>query len=182
VPQGAQVVVAQRVFAAEQTLPPQQGCPAPPQVPQEPFWQMPLAEGGQFEPEPTHLPRTQQPPPLQLLPAQQGSPERPQSTPSIVAASTPALPPVPVGESAAASRPPLPPPPPLPPAPPPPVPTAASPPSPPPSAPSAFFPPLPQPAITRPATNRIHNPPTRGIVWTIRLVRIVSDRCVTVYD
>jgi len=137
-----EIVVMHRVLGAVQTVPvvlpvgPQQACERPPQVPHAPFLQTLLpAVVPQSLPAVTQRFDTQHPPLSQVLPAQQGSPERPQMTPSTVLpslgpASTGGAPPVPAGASTLASviMPPVPGPTIIPPAPP--LPGPASPPLP----------------------------------------------------
>jgi hypothetical protein len=61
---------------AVQVLPAQQGCPAPPQVPQTPFWHIPPMVG-QADPLAVQVWPTQQPPEAQVLSAQQICPAPP---------------------------------------------------------------------------------------------------------
>ena len=105
-----------RVLGAVQMVPvvlpvgAQQVCERPPHVPHAPSLQTLLpAVVPQSLPVATQRLETQHPPLSQVLPAQQGSPERPQMTPSTVVASfDPAsaggVPPVPIGTSTLASR------------------------------------------------------------------------------
>jgi hypothetical protein len=71
-PQAAQVPATQATDAAVHCAGamPQQGCPEAPHVPQELFMQVPPTVG-QVEPAPVQMLFTQQPPPAQLLAAQQ---------------------------------------------------------------------------------------------------------------
>jgi hypothetical protein len=58
----------QRVLAAVQVVLLQQGCPAPPQVPQAPAWQVPAEVIPQLAPAATQRLLTQQPPDAQAFP------------------------------------------------------------------------------------------------------------------
>ena len=175
-----EIVVMHRVAGAVQMVPltlpvgPQQACERPPQVPHAPFWHTLLpAVVPQSLPAATHRLDTQQPPLSQVLPAQQGSPARPQTTPSTVFASLVppsggGAPPVPIGTSTLPSvtMPPVPGPALIPPAPPEPGPTMAPlPPLPPvPGAPAApVVPALEEPP--RPVTL----PPAPGMSFLLLL-------------
>jgi hypothetical protein len=57
----------------------QHGLLAPPQLTLAPLWQTLLAAPGMLAPEATQLPLVQQPPPVQVLPGQQGWPGPPQA-------------------------------------------------------------------------------------------------------
>ncbi len=76
-PQATQLPFEQVTEGAVQTALVQQLCPEPPQLPQAPFAQVPPPPG-QADPLPVHRLFTQQPPPPQVLRAQQASPAPPQ--------------------------------------------------------------------------------------------------------
>jgi hypothetical protein len=76
-------VVPGAVHEPAAELPPQQGSPAPPQVPQTPALHTPPPAPTQVPPGIIQIPETQQPPPLQVLPAQQEKPGSPQVTPPL---------------------------------------------------------------------------------------------------
>jgi hypothetical protein len=93
-PQEEQALLTQRVpadvhnEAVAPALGLQQGRPMPPQPPQAPFAQTP-GNGAQLAPLAAHCPDTQQPPPAQTLPPQQGWPGMPQGGPIVLSAPPP---------------------------------------------------------------------------------------------